>query len=318
MPLPFHHHQHHPTFTPTLFATLHGHKKEVQSVAWSPDSSLLASGGEDNTTCVWNLASPEPLARLHGGADGYMWGLAWSPDGRLLAYGTGSTNFWEAVTGTHLRPLEQPNHANVAALAWSPDGRAIAASDDEASICLWDVSFGSQLALLKDEPLKDDEKPIFAVAWSPDGRLLAASTMGGVRLWDVQTGQVAATLPAKFENEVPQSIAWSPDGRYLAAQGAGPKALWVYDRTTGKQLHERWECEPYLHHMHVAWSPDGAFLATGAPFEQNIGLWDVQQGKLLCAFQRSDVGTNDLAWSPNGQYVAIASANRRVEVWALR
>jgi WD40 repeat protein len=247
-----------------------------------------------------------------------MWGLAWSPDGHLLAYGTGSINFWDAAMGAPLRPLEQPNHANVAALAWSPDGRAIAASDDDASICLWEVAFGSQLAFLTDDPLKDDQKPIFAVAWSPDGRLLAASSPGGVRLWDVQAGQVAATLPAKYENEVPQSVAWSPDGRYLAAQGAAPKALWVYDRATGKQVHERWECEPYLHHLHLAWSPDGAFLATGDPYDQSIGLWDVQQGKLLSAFQRSDVGTNDLAWSPNGQYLAIASENHRVEVWALR
>ena len=70
--------------------------------------------------------------------------------------------------------------------------------------------------------------------------------------------------------------------------------------------------------MHVAWSPDGAFLATGASFEQNIGLWDVQKGKLLKAFQRSDVGTNDLAWSPNGQYLAIACEKHLVEVWTLR
>lgn len=316
MPLPFHH-QHHPT--PTPLATLLGHKKEVRSVAWSPDSSLLASGSEDNTARVWNVATSQPIVTLHGKDGAEVWGLAWSPTGRVLAYGTGYTNFWDAATGQHLQPLEQPNQGSVLSLAWSPDGRAIAASDDQCSICLWDVLYGTQIATLKDDALEADDDAfhtcIWGVAWSPDGRLLASSSSGGVRLWDTQTWQVVAVLPMKFGNIVPSSVAWSPDGRYLAAEGV-PKAPWVYDRATGKQMHEQWKCEPYLSSTRVAWSPDGSFLVTGDTINQHMGLWDVPQGKLLSVIE-GDQKVNGLAWSPNGQLLAAAGVDHRVGVWSI-
>jgi WD40 repeat protein len=323
MHLPFHHHQQPhstPIFTPTPLAGLLGHKKEVRSVAWSSDSSLLASGSEDNTARVWNLATSQPIVTLHGKDGAEVWGLAWSPTGRVLAYGTCYTNFWDAETGQHLQPLEQPEKGSVLSLAWSPDGRAIAASDDQCTISLWDVLYGTPIATLKDDVLEADEDAfhtcIWGVAWSPDGRLLASSSSGGVRLWDTQTWQVVAVLPMKFGNIVPASVAWSPDGRYLAAEGV-PKTPWVSDRATGKQVHEQWTCDPYLSSTRVAWSPDGAFLVTGDTINQHLGLWDVQRGKLVRVIE-GELKVNALAWSPSGQFLAAAGVDHQVGVWAMR
>ena len=78
MPLPFHHHQQ-PSPTPTPLAALLGHKKEVRSVAWSPDSSLLASCSDDNTARVWNLATSQPIVTLHGKDGAEVWGLSGLP-----------------------------------------------------------------------------------------------------------------------------------------------------------------------------------------------------------------------------------------------
>jgi WD40 repeat protein len=316
----FHHQPQPPTPTPTPLAALLGHKKEVRSVAWSPDSSLLASCGDDNTARVWNIATSQPLVTLHGKDGAEVWGLAWSPNGRVLAYGTGYTNFWDATTGQHLEPLEQPDQGSVLSLAWSPDGRTIAASDDQCSIRLWDVLYGTPLTTLKDDALEADEtvfhKCIWGVAWSPDGRLLASSSRGEVRLWDTQTWQVVTVLPLKFGNIVPTSVAWSPDGRYLAAEGV-PKAPWVYDSATGKQVHEHWKCDPYLSPTRVAWSPDGAFLVTGDTSNQSMGLWEVQQGKLVRVIE-GEQQVNALAWSQSGQLLAAAGVDHRVGVWAMR
>ena len=73
MPLPFHHHQQPPP-SPTPLATLLGHNKEVRSVAWSPDGSLLASCGEI-TPRVSGTLPPRNLVTLHEKGDAEVWGL---------------------------------------------------------------------------------------------------------------------------------------------------------------------------------------------------------------------------------------------------
>eukprot|EP00658_Telonema_sp_P-2_P015996 TRINITY_DN16191_c0_g1_i3.p1 TRINITY_DN16191_c0_g1~~TRINITY_DN16191_c0_g1_i3.p1 ORF type:complete len:147 (+),score=50.87 TRINITY_DN16191_c0_g1_i3:51-443(+) len=41
---------------------LQGHTQEVCGLAWSPDGTQLASGGNDNNLCIWNVSkSPTAL-----------------------------------------------------------------------------------------------------------------------------------------------------------------------------------------------------------------------------------------------------------------
>jgi WD40 repeat protein len=67
------------------------------------------------------------------------------------------------------------------------------------------------------------------VTFSPDGRTLAStSTDRTVRLWDVATGQPAATLFG--HTEFVRSAAFSPDGHTLAtASMDGTVRLWTLE-----------------------------------------------------------------------------------------
>jgi WD40 repeat protein len=68
--------------------TLRGHTKEVDSIAFSPDGLLLASGSWDATVRFWRVSDGEQLRTLEN-VTGWVTDLSFSSDGVLLASGSG-------------------------------------------------------------------------------------------------------------------------------------------------------------------------------------------------------------------------------------
>src|SRR5262249_42939754 len=70
-----------------LIISLTRHTGTVRSVAFSPDGQTLASGSEDNTIILWDVASHQQLSALKGHT-GTVRSVAFSPDGQTLASGS--------------------------------------------------------------------------------------------------------------------------------------------------------------------------------------------------------------------------------------
>src|SRR4029453_11951871 len=85
-------------------------KRSVECVAFSPDGSTIAGGGENQKVILWDAATGAVLGELGGHAD-WVNALAFSPDGRLLAtagsYSDATVRLWDVASRTTVAVLRQ-------------------------------------------------------------------------------------------------------------------------------------------------------------------------------------------------------------------
>ena len=163
----------------------------VNALAISPDSRLVATGGQDGIVRLWDTASRRPVGTPVNVDGSYLFSVAFSPDGRLIAAGSeaGTVGVWEVATGRllHGRPFAKLG-ASVMRVAFSRDGQLLAAgvyeNDDTGSARVWRVRDGSPFG----SPLTFDD-PVRSVVFPPAGGLLAVAAGKSVRLWDPATGK---------------------------------------------------------------------------------------------------------------------------------
>lgn len=156
---------------------------------YSPDSRLLASGGENQNLRLWSAATGELLRELEGDVEGAQC-VRFSPDGKTLASvdrNPNSLRLWDVATGELIVLLE--DHG--AQLAFSPDGKCLAVVSGGSERTARDVRLWDVETLDLERRIRGLEYETTAVAFSEDGRLLATgSTLpGNVELWDVEKGQ---------------------------------------------------------------------------------------------------------------------------------
>ena len=125
--------------------TIYADPISVDAVAFSPDSKLLASAGDDGTVRVWNPVTGQPACRpltagRISGVNGTQSGVAFSPDSKLLASarGDGTVRVWNPVTGQPFgRPLQIGSQSRASGVAFSPNGKLLASADGYGTVWLW-------------------------------------------------------------------------------------------------------------------------------------------------------------------------------------
>ena len=120
---------------------LEGHTDAVESVAFSPDGMLLASGSVDGTVKLWNIETRRNTDTFEGHTD-VVSSVAFSPDGMLLASGSsvdGTVKLWNVQADTNIAILEEHTDV-VSSVAFSPDGTLLASGSVNGEILLWNVT----------------------------------------------------------------------------------------------------------------------------------------------------------------------------------
>jgi WD40 repeat protein len=117
---------------------------DMNSIAFSPNGSMLAAGVDNGTTYLWSLATARVIAKLvDPGSSSSVQSVAFSPDGKTVITGdrNGSVYFWDATSSAGpaipTATLAVAGDKGVNAVAFSPNGATVAMACANDKTYLW-------------------------------------------------------------------------------------------------------------------------------------------------------------------------------------
>ncbi|KAK6519299.1 hypothetical protein TWF281_003134 [Arthrobotrys megalospora] len=240
------------------------------TVAFSPDSKIVASGGEGRAITFYDSLNGAVVRMIDGCSDSIK-AIVFSPNGELLAAAgeDGSVRLWDPVTGALRHTLD--GHAEtVKAVAFSSDGGLVFSADSNV-LMQWDTESGELL-----QAINGCYTGAETIVFSQDGKLLVTIPDKEVaRLWGSTLGSPLMSF-LTYRDSPPKSIAISQGGEVIAIIGDGHKSRVGWDTKWG----ELWEND------------------------RNLGLYSVATGEFRSWIpDRSDVWT--MRFLPNGELVGL-------------
>jgi WD40 repeat protein len=190
------------------------------------------------------------------------------------------------------------------AVDWSRKGLFVTEGPEDTGIVdIRDASTGESVRRFigHDTDLND-------VAFSPDGTMLATTgDDGALRVWDPATGDLI------MEKKTGKAGVWGPsfdaDGSPIASAWMGQGTVRVMDPSTGRVVRT---LSGLPNPSRTALSPDGRRLALTTDGE--VVVIDLETGEE--AFDLPESGESpDVAWSPDGRYIAAANPTAGGRVW---
>ncbi|MBU0973076.1 MAG: TIR domain-containing protein, partial [Proteobacteria bacterium] len=302
------------------------HKNYVDSVEFTADGKIMASGSGSGTVILWETATGKRLDFIS--TDSLpVEGLSFSPDGKSLAVALKGTKVFLWDLETRQKTLTwQVDAPWVNCVRFSPDGKSLAISYND-HIHIWDSTTGELRSRLEGqkkgsklllwspkekwmvaEGHKDD---VTGISFSPDGKTLASSSNdGSIIFWDLNTDTIQQRVITE-EGVGINSVAFSPDGTEIAfGIENGDVFLWnVIEEKTTVTFQEHSDLVTDL-----TFSPNGKKLASGSR-DESVILWDLESHEPLHILKGHSAMVNTVRFSPDGKMLVSGGSEGMIMAW---
>ena len=201
-------------FTGSQTSVLSGHTGWVQSLAFSSDETLLASGSRDKTIKLWDVQTYGVIKTFYGHT-GPVDSVCISADNTMIASGSrdGSIRLWDIMTGGH--HVIEGYRGSVGTINFSPtDPQLLLSVSGDGTVQKWNI-YGHQIS----SPIAGSY-----VAFSPDGTQFALCRETAVAIKNTNSGVTVAEFC--LAHAEPNYCCFSPDGRFIACAAHHTIYLW--------------------------------------------------------------------------------------------
>ena len=266
-------------------------EKQVKCLAWHPDGNLLAAGGWDKGTRIWDVTTKECVDEYGG----LPWTTDWSPDGSKLVIGQESALVVDYSDGNAGEPVAVGGGRFS---CWSQDSSVLLSIRRDR---IMTITFPGQTETIQHR---------YANAGYADWHPTKANTFAffGHKCIVVSDSGQLRKFPTTYFGK--SCLKWSPNGKHIALASEQGTAT-VMDVDTGLEVlltgHDNSVND-------VAWHPDGTRLAT-ASTDGTVKIWDTTYWREILTLDDLDSGVTSVAWSKDGIRLAAGDRTGLIIVW---
>lgn len=301
----------------TITTSWQGHNGMVSCLASSPDGNAFATGSFDKTVKVWNAESHHEIACLRG-HDGSVNAVAFAPDGSHLATGSRdqTIRLWD-LGQSNATAVLRGHRSLVESVAYMVDGRQLVSGSKDGELKLWSTTHTVDVPSSLPFPTNTLSMWLTADGTAVVRALQPSNPMHPTRdfdLWD--TARFAVRNAGPWMGHGAGLLDVAPGGTNLAAamgsaaSAIDPAPLRVVVRDANHAIVASIPCLPPIRGR---FSPDGRQFAL-VDTRPELTVWNWQSSEEPERFPVPRSFPLDLAFSPDGRYVAVSFENGTAEI----
>lgn len=287
--------------------TFKEHRDSVQSVAISPDGTLIASGGGDGILIIWERVTGKVKHKTDTkSAKNGIRSVAFSSDGSTVA--SDGVMLWNVDTGEQRKVIKVETGFVEFLDTFAFDGKTLAVGSYSGKVHVWD------LAEAKEIFPKELPSHIRSIAISLDGKMIASGDQKGyVKVWNAKTGE--QTFGHEGSGNGVKSVAFSPDSTLLLVSNYDyERNLAMFDLKTREKVPLKGQMATNRFSRPV-FLLDGKHIACEHSRDDSVRIVNLESGEEKLALKGHTGPIKSIAISSDGKWLATASKDNSVKIW---